>query len=446
MIGLAERAETVVRLAAEAPWTEERIALEFERRHSERFRYDHDSGSWHEWVGSHWRGEGTGLVLDLIRSLVVEVGQAKLQKNSAIAGAEKITRAARCHACRQSLWDTDDWLLGTPGGTVDLHSGDLRDARPEEHITRITACAPGAAPPTRWLAFLDETCRGDAELIAFLARLVGYALTGSTREHALAFVYGSGGNGKSVWINTIAGVLGQYAAQAPMEALTAGRNGPGHPTDLAGLRGARLVSASETEEGRPWAEARIKQITGGDPITARFMRQDFFTYAPKFKLLIIGNHKPVLGNVDDALRRRFLVIPFIHKPEVIDRELETKLRDEWPGILAWAIAGCLDWQSKGLAPPSVVRAATSEYFTDQDLFGTWIGECTIPGTMHSDTHAALYRSWSGFAEANGEKPGSSKAFTAALRARGYATGLVGGRRMFKGLMTKGAEAPEHWQD
>ena len=186
---------------------------------------------------------------------------------------------------------------------------------------------------------------GDHELVAFLQRVAGYALTGSTSAHALFFLYGTGANGKSVFVNTVAGILGDYHRTAPIETFTASSH-ERHPTDLAGLRGARLVTAVETEEGRRWAESRIKALTGGDKIAARFMRQDFFEFTPQFKLLIAGNHKPGLRSVDEAIRRRFNLIPFaVTIPdEERDENLTDNLKAEWPGILAWMIetSGAID--------------------------------------------------------------------------------------------------------
>src|SRR6185503_17730437 len=165
------------------------------------------------------------------------------------------------------------------------------------------------------------------------------------------------------------------------------------------LRGARLVTASETEEGRAWAESRIKQLTGGDRIAARFMRQDFFEFTPQFKLTVVGNHKPVLRNVDEAARRRFLIVPFERKPERPDRELEHKLMAEASGILQWMIEGCIDWQANGLLKPACVLAATEEYFSDQDLFAHWLAEECVcePGNMdRSETSSSLFKSWRDF--------------------------------------------------
>jgi putative DNA primase/helicase len=224
--------------------------------------------------------------------------------------------------------DSDPMLLATPSGTVDLRTGKLSEADPSDFITRCTSvgpAAPGTLAPT-WQRFLNEATGGDHELIAFLQRWAGYCLTGETIEHALMFVYGPGGNGKTVFVNTLAGILGSYGTVSPMDTFTE-HYGDRHPTDLAMLRGARLVTASETEEGRAWAESRIKQLTGGEPITARFMRQDFFTFVPNFKLLIVGNHKPVLRNVDEAARRRFRIVPFTRKPANPDPRLADKLRN-----------------------------------------------------------------------------------------------------------------------
>jgi putative DNA primase/helicase len=194
-----------------------------------------------------------------------------------------------------------------------------------------------------------------------------------------------------------------------MDTFTASKSDK-HPTELAMLQGARLVTASETEEGRAWAESRIKAMTGGDRVAARFMRQDFFEYLPQFKLVVIGNHKPDLRNVDDATRRRFHIIPFIHKPAAPDRQLEEKLAGEYPAILRWMIEGCLDWQKNGLIRPQTVHEATRTYFEEQDTFGRWIEECCEQGPRELEAAALLYASWKQFAEENGEPPGSSKSF------------------------------------
>ena len=212
-------------------------------------------------------------------------------------------------------------------------------------------------------SFSTASPTGNTELQGFLQRYIGYCCTGFTTEHVFVFAYGTGANGKSTFINTIARIFGDYATVADMSTFIAS-NTEHHPTDLAKLRGARLVVAQETQRGRRWDETKIKALTGGDKITARFMRQDFFDFTPTFKLFICGNHKPRLANVDEAMRRRLLLVPFTVQipPAERDPQLAEKLEAEWPAILRWCIDGCLEWQRIGLAPPAIVRDATDEYF------------------------------------------------------------------------------------
>lgn len=299
----------------------------FVDRHHENIRFCHSGGHsighWYCWNGARWQIDQTNSTYQLAREFGRKIGEDQdergrkaIGKNGFVSGIERFARVDRRVAVTVDYWDQDPWVLGTPGGTVDLMSGKLHEPRREAGITKLTAVAPLETGCPRWLQFLNETTGGDTELVRFLQQWCGYALTGVTREHALVFVYGPGGNGKSVFLNIVTAILGDYATTAAMDTFTAS-HGDKHPTDLAMLRGARLVTASETEEGRPWAESRIKQLTGGDKIAARFMRQDFFEFVPQFKLTIVGNHKPVLHNVDEAARRRFNIVPFMLKPNAI---------------------------------------------------------------------------------------------------------------------------------
>ena len=290
---------------------------------------------------------------------------------------------------------------------------------PAYYMTKIAGVAPDAAcPVTYWNSFLERVTGGDAELIAFLHRVVGYALTGVTREHALFFLYGTGANGKTTFLNAITGAMGDYCRIAPIETFTASIS-ERHPTDLAGLRGARLVTAVETEEGRRWAESKIKALTGGDKISARFMRQDFFEFTPQFKLLIAGNHKPGLRSVDEAIRRRFYLIPFTVTIPAAERdpELLEKLKTERPGILHWMIEGCLQWQRHGLAPPTVVTAATAAYLEAEDAIAAWIADCCEIDPNHWEGRNDLFASWSAWAQKAGEYTGSLKRFLERLETR-----------------------------
>ena len=253
----------------------------------------------------------------------------------------------------------------------------MRPHSPDDYITKRTAVAPGDGCPL-WRTFLARVTDDDIQLQAFLQRAIGYALTGFTRDHAMFFLYGLGANGKSVFLNTVTGILASYHRTAPAELLLASKHDR-HPTELAGLVGCRLVTATETEGGRRWAEAKIKLLTGGDEVSARFMGMDFFSFTPRFKLVWSGNAKPTLNRVDEAIRRRLNLVPFtvtIPRTER-DPELTEKLRAEWPGVLQWAIDGCAEWQEFGLAPPKAVTSATDEYLAAQDTVKNWMMECTV---------------------------------------------------------------------
>ena len=395
--------------------TEDALALVFAERHRDKLRYCHHTGAWFIWTGTQWRREETKLAFCWARDACRDLGGKKMARANVAGAVERFAQADRAFAVTSEIWDPDKYLLGTPGGTVDLRTGKLRPAKQTEYITRQTAIAPAETPdcPT-WLQFIGQVTAHDTELIAFLQRWFGYGLTGDISEHALAFFYGPGGNGKGVMLNTMSGVMGTYATVAAMDTFTASKYDR-HPTDLAMLRGARLVIATETEEGRAWAEARIKALTGGDPISARFMRQDFFTFLPAFKLTVSGNHKPVLRNVDDAARRRFNVVPFNFQPPTPDKQLEAKLRNEWPGILRWIINGCLGWQAQGLAQPKVVKQATDEYFAEQDLITQWLEECCECQAGIGGSLPSLFASWKHFAiGCSAQNPRNSKWLAARL--------------------------------
>jgi putative DNA primase/helicase len=354
-----------------------------------------------------------------------------------VTAVERLARSDRRLAATVDQWDRDPWLLNTPDGTIDLRTGECRPHRGSDYITRITNTGAGGASPL-WRTFLNKVTGGDEQLQSFLKRVIGCALTGITRDHSLFFLYGTGANGKSVFLNTIAGVLRDYHRTAPIEAFTA-TSMDRHPTELAGLRGARLVTAVETEEGRQWAESKIKALTGGDKVAARFMRQDFFEFIPQFKLMIAGNHKPGLRSVGEAIRRRLKLIPFTVTipPAERDDTLAERLKSEWPGILAWAIEGCKDWQRQGgLAPPNAVTEATAQYLDEQDALSAWVGECC---TLHPDareTATRLFKSWSQWAQAAGIPPGRRTDFLDQLRNRNFSEKRTNIGQTFFGLRVK----------
>jgi putative DNA primase/helicase len=424
--------------------TEDSAAQQFVNLHGDDLRYCHDRGAWLQWDGARWVPDEIGGAFHWARELARRLAEAQderkryiTSKTNFAAGVERFAKTDPMVAVTAKYWDRDPWLLGTPGGTVDLRTGKSRPSSRDDGITKTTAVAPCAGECPRWLQFLHEATGGDEGLTRFLQQWSGYCLTGVTREQALLFVYGPGGNGKSVFLNTITSILKDYAVTSAMETFTAS-NTDKHPTDLAMLCGARLVTASETEEGRAWAEARIKQLTGGDPITARFMRQDFFTYMPQFKLTVIGNHKPTLHNVDEAARRRFNIVPFTRKPETPDRLLGEKLMAEAPAILQWMINGCLDWQANGLIRPACVIEATEEYFSDQEVFPRWLEEECIsdPRSTVSEKSSLLFRSWSEYARSVQSKPGTLADFKDKMTRVGFVYRHTNKVREFRGVQLK----------
>jgi putative DNA primase/helicase len=322
----------------------------------------------------------------------------------------------RAVAVSMETLDHDQWVLNTPGGIVDLVTGDLLPSDPDALCTKSTSVAPARGPHPVWDRFLHEATEGDAALIAYLQRMCGYALTGSTREQNLTFIWGKGGNGKGTFLNVLIGILKDYVRSASMDTFTAS-NSDKHTTDIAMFTGARLVTASETQAGKRWDEQKVKALTGGDPITARFMRQDNFTYTPHFKLVFIGNHKPEIRDVDRAMRRRIQMVPFVVEPAKVDNMLDVKLKAEWPAILQWMIDGCLAWQQDGLQLPPAVVDLTATYFDGEDALGRWIAECCVVGNTLTATSTDLFASWREWANQNGEYPGSLKRLSGALESR-----------------------------
>lgn len=439
--------------AERIPFAEDTLALQFADAHEDKLRYIAKLGRWQAWNGSVWLPDDTLAVFDRVREMVrVEAELAnkgsnkgtagkKLLDAKVIASVERLARSDRRLAATIDQWDADPWRLNTPGSVIDLRTGTSRDAEALDYLTKCTAVSP-RGPLHLWPAFIDRITGGDTELASFIQRMAGYVLTGVTIEHALFFLYGTGANGKSVLLNTVAGILGDYATAAPVELFLASKTEQ-HPTGIASLMGARLVTVVETEKGRRWAESRIKGLTGGDKISARFMRQDYFEFQPQFKLLIAGNHKPGLRGVDEAMRRRMNLLPFTTTIPAEDRDpdLTEKLKPEWPGILQWMIDGCLDWQRSGLAAPPAVVSATEQYMETEDSFGQWVNECCDEDRSEFTLIATLFDNWKLWAEKSGEFIGSQKSFSQNLEDRGYKPKRQGGsgKRGFTGICIRRTE-------
>lgn len=318
---------------------------------------------------------------------VIRRGEAILGRNAIIA-VEALARENPGSAAKIDDFDVDLMLLGTPGGIVDLKTGELRPHDRADLITKrsaVTPAAPGARPQ-RWLRFMDEVFEGDQEKIAMLQRIAGYALTGSTKERVVIYLHGKGGDGKSTTLRVLSELFGEYSQRAHISTfLHNGLNA--HPTNVAALRGARLVTASELPENAAWNDQVLKELTGREVMSARRMHQNFFQFIPQLTLLISGNHLPNMSGVDKAMRDRFIVLPYNRSftgTDTEDQDLPEKLiEEEGAEILRWCIDGCLEWQKVGIKPTASVKKASASYMDGEDIVGKFLSESVVlqPGAQ-----------------------------------------------------------------
>ena len=367
-------------------------------------------------------------------------GKRKVNSKRTAGNLRDMAANDRRIAATAEQWDTHPMLLGVPGGVVDLGTGELKPPDPELYITKRTIVAPGPGECPTWFAILERVTEGDATMLEYLQRLCGYVLTGETREECFAFVYGPAQTGKTTFTRVLAEILGDYHRKASMETFTESRN-ERHAEELAVLVGARLVTAVETEEGKRWNESRIKALTGRDRIRARFMRENSFEFDPQFKLVIAGNHAPHLRNVDEAMRRRLHIIPFMRPISMTDRDdkLADKLRAEYPQILAWMIRGAVAWNDAGLGRPEQITQAVDAYLESEDTLGSWLSEAVELGPQHKCLSTGAYVAFKRWAESAGEHTMSQKRFVQALKERGFDAKKYGGKRYLFGLQLKASE-------
>ena len=437
-------------------YSEDSLAESFSEKHKNSLIYVHSWKKWMIWENSSWKIDETNTVVDLSRKICKKASSEALQRQdlgakslkianqisklNTFKSVEQIARTDRRHTAVPAQFDADQWILNTPDGVVDLRTGELRPAHRDDFASKSAAIGPGGECPT-WLKFLDDTTGGDQEMQSYLARMAGYCLTGSVAEHVFFFVYGTGGNGKGVFINQLDWMLKSYSRVAQMETFTEQRFTK-HATEIAYFQGARLVTAQETEEGKRWNESRVKTMTGGDSITANHMHKDPFTFQPTFKLLFAGNHKPALRNIDEAIKRRMHLIPFDITVPAKDRDpmLSRKLQAEAGGILSWAIAGCLDWQKQMLNPPERVLATTQEYFQSEDTMGNFFDECCHIGQFLQVRTTSLYSQYQGWAKRTGEYALPRKRFLDILRIRDLHSEKKSGEQVVIGIELKQSEA------
>lgn len=395
---------------------------------------------WMSWTGARWETDDTKLVSRQAATLgalwrdyanrVQDEAEEKVirrhvkhsESASGIRAIVEISQANEAIVTRQTQWDADIWAFNTPSATYDLRKMTTHAPRREEYITRVgnvNAATDDDCPI--WLAFLETIFGGDEDLIGYIQRAMGYCLTGSTAEQCVFICYGTGQNGKSKFIEVLHHILGDYAKQTPIQTFTMKREG-GIPNDLAALNGARVVTCSEAKEGEGLDEALVKLASGGDPITARFLGREFFSFLPAFKLWMLTNHKPVIKGTDKGIWRRIRLIPFLVTiPEdQIDRDLGEKLKAEAAAILRWVLVGLKNYRKTGLAPPAAVINATAEYRADMDSLAEFIDDCIERDEGSETSNDAVYEAYKAWAQSHGERhTRSHRSLSRALKDRRF---------------------------
>ena len=430
--------------------TEAGAAERFARLHGPDLRYDHRRARYLLWKGHRWAPDSDGAVtriaLDFARDWQREAVQTvddpdrraavlkaaiRLERRGGLDSMLALARDLHPIADTGERWDADPWLLGVPNGVVDLRTGQLRPGRREDGITMATAVpyAPDEECP-RWERFLAEVFAEQWELVTFVQRATGYSLTGITTEQCLFVDYGNGANGKGSYANTLKHVLGDYAWNMPFATVEM-RDRSAIPNDLAALAGRRLVIASETNDGARLNEARVKALTGCDPITARFLHAEFFTFEPVAKFWLSVNHRPVVRDDSHGFWRRIRLIPFTQRFP-LNPALGDELRAEAPGILAWAVRGCLRWQGEGLQPPAAVAEATAQYERESDPLADFIDAALEHAPESEVAGADLYEHYCQWAR--DQKLGERERMTATMFGRRigdrFASRRVNGRKVY----------------
>jgi putative DNA primase/helicase len=459
----AKRAPALNTAAARAPFmrTDAGNGELFAALFRDKLRFDHKRKRWLGWRTHWWEQDTTEQVLIGAKnaaryrlkaaSELEDDEERRREVKWAVQSESRYRLGAMVEQARAESplaevgenWDSDPWLLGVGNGVVDLRTGTLRPGRPEDHITvHLNIAFDPTAQCPRWLQFLDEIFLGNKEMVDFMHRAIGYSLTGDTREQCIFLCWGSGANGKSTMLELLHYVLGDYAFNLPFSAFELQARS-GIPNDVAAMAGRRFVTAVETSETARWNEARIKALTGQDKITGRFLYHEHFQFTPTAKFWLAFNHKPVAKDDSYAFWRRVRVIPFTRqfKGAEADKDLLRKLQAEAPGILAWAVRGCLEWQKHGLGMPPAVEEATEAYREESDHLGRFVEECCLVHEAACVPAAALRHRYEEWCKEHGERPLAQKDFAARLKQRGFKQAKLdrGRIRCWRGVGLPGVE-------
>lgn len=452
-------------LAADDGRTDHANARRFAAMFGERVRWCEQLGKWLIWDGRRWAADHQrkteGLAKNVADAIWAWAGEhlSELNRDTAeqlvqfgrytssargMTNMLALTRSEPGIPVSSDQLDADPWLLNFRNGTVDLNTGRLRQHNRTDCLTKVCDLDFDLeATCPQWLSVLHRIMAGDQGLIRYLQQLAGVSLVGKTIEHILPFCYGKGANGKSLFLGTLLDCLGpDYGMKAAPDLLVV-KKGETHPTERAALLGKRVIACIETEDGRRLAEGLVKELTGGDKITARFMRQDFFEFAPSHTVWLAANHKPVIRGTDHGIWRRVKLVPFtVTIPEnEQDKRLPDKLRAEFCGILSWMVRGCMDWLANGLLEPEAVKTATGGYRAEMDLIGLFISERTLEGNAFKVKASELYRCYCEWCKSTNEHPQPQRRFGQAMTDRGFERKTNNGV-WYEGIGLMGTEGTE----
>jgi putative DNA primase/helicase len=430
-------------------------------RHGRDLRFTPERG-WYVWDGRRWRADEKSILIqtrakETALSIFDEIRDApdrgaRMRHATRSQGKASIEAMIWCARSEPGIptgltqFDADGWVLNVANGTLDLRTGTLRPHGRDDLISNIVEIAfDPAAEFDLWDLFLWRVTDRNAELYAYLRRFVGYLLVGDTSEQSLHFLYGLGDNGKTIFSEVLMRLLGDYAMAASPDMIMLRRHG-GIPNDVARLRGVRAAMMNETTQGARFDESKLKDLTGGDTLTARFLHQEFFDFRPTHRIVIRGNHKPAIAGTDEGIWRRLRLVPFTVAipPDEQDRNLLRKLECELPGILNWALQGCREWQTDGLKPPAIIAEAVRQYREESDTLGRFVAECCEIRPLAQVKSSALYKRYQEFAEQAGERWIPAKDFPAEMQRRDFEWKRTNQGGIFFGLELNGADMPL-WQ-
>ena len=448
-----KQSETLHAARHDLPLSDYTNAEELVWRHGKNMRYCYPWGKWLLWNERYWELDTTGHIMRLAKETVKHLARrletvddekskawlAHIKSSLNTGRLTAMVQQAQCEvAVKPEQLDQHPWLLNCANGTLDLRTGTLRPHARDDLLTigLDVSYDPHAAYPT-WDTFLHKIMQGNATMIAFLQRVVGYAASGSVQEQKLFVLWGTGANGKSTFLNTLLTLLGPYGMKATSDLLMMSKSDR-HPTERTDLCGKRLVAAIETEQGRRLSEVFVKEATGGDRIRARRMREDNWEFSPTHTILLGTNHKPEIRGTDLAIWRRVTLIPFtVTIPtDEQDPTLMAQLETEFPGILAWVVRGCLAWQTDGLQVPAAVEDATADYKKEMDILQAFLDECCFvdkgkksPFTKATELYTA-YQQWCG---RGGEEAVTQRRFGTSLGERGFTNDKKNFGKVWEGI-------------